>query len=48
MKSQLEPMGLSIDWSREFATCDEEYYKYQQEMFIDMLEKDLIYRKNLL
>ncbi|GIR96087.1 MAG: leucine--tRNA ligase [Paracoccaceae bacterium] len=48
MKSQLKPMGLSIDWSREFATCDEEYYKYQQEMFIDMLEKDLVYRKKSL
>ena len=48
MKSQLKPMGLSIDWSREFATCDEEYYKFQQEMFIDMLEKDLVYRKKSL
>ena len=48
MKSQLKPMGLSIDWSREFATCDEEYYKFQQEMFIDMLEEDLVYRKKSL
>ena len=48
MKSQLKPMGLSIDWSREFATCDATYYKYQQELFIDMLEKDLAYRKKSL
>ena len=48
MKSQLKPMGLSIDWSREFATCDETYYKYQQELFIDMLEQNLAYRKKSL
>ncbi len=48
MKSQLKPMGLSIDWSREFATCDEEYYQFQQEMFIDMLESNLVYRKKSL
>ena len=48
MKAQLKPMGLSIDWSIEFATCDEEYYKFQQEMFIDMLENDLVYRKKSL
>ena len=48
MKSQLKPMGLSIDWSREFATCDEDYYKFQQEIFIDMLDNDLVYRKKSL
>ena len=48
MKSQLKPMGLSIDWSREFATCDETYYKQQQELFIDMLEQNLAYRKKSL
>ncbi len=48
MKSQLKPMGLSIDWSREFATCDETYYKYQQELFIDMLDQNLAYRKKSL
>ena len=48
MKSQLKPMGLSIDWSREFATCDEDYYKHQQELFLDMLEHDLVYRKKSL
>ena len=48
MKSQLQPMGLSIDWSREFATCDESYYKHQQELFIDMLRQNLAYRKKSL
>ncbi len=48
MKEQLKPMGLSIDWSREFATCDKTYYKHQQEVFIDMLEQDLAYRKKSL
>ena len=48
MKSQLKPMGLSIDWSREFATCDETYYKHQQELFIDMLKQNLAYRKKSL
>ncbi len=46
MRSQLKPMGLSIDWSREFATCDPDYYGMQQEMFLDMLEEGLAYRKN--
>ena len=46
MRAQLKPMGLSIDWSREFATCDPEYYAQQQAMFIDMMEAGLVYRKN--
>ena len=46
MKAQMQPLGLSIDWSREFATCDPEYYGQQQAMFIDMLEAGLVYRKN--
>ena len=46
MKAQMMPMGLSLDWSREFATCDPEYYGQQQSMFIDMMEKGLVYRKN--
>jgi leucyl-tRNA synthetase len=46
MRAQMKPMGLSIDWSREFATCDPEYYGQQQAMFIDMMGKDLVYRKN--
>jgi len=45
MRAQMKPLGLSIDWSREFATCDPEYYGQQQAMFIDMLGADLIYRK---
>ncbi|MEX0310924.1 MAG: leucine--tRNA ligase [Tateyamaria sp.] len=46
MRSQMQPLGLSIDWSREFATCDPEYYGQQQALFLDMLEADLVYRKN--
>ncbi len=46
MKGQMKPMGWSLDWSREFATCDPEYYGQQQAMFIDMLDKGLVYRKN--
>jgi len=45
MKSQLKAMGLSLDWSREFATCDVEYYQHQQHLFLDFLEKGLVYRK---
>ena len=46
MRAQLKPMGLSIDWTREFATCDPEYYGQQQAMFLDMMAKGLVYRKN--
>jgi leucyl-tRNA synthetase len=46
MRGQMKPLGLSIDWSREFATCDPEYYGQQQSMFIDFMEKGLVYRKN--
>ncbi|MCY3879132.1 MAG: leucine--tRNA ligase [Rhodobacteraceae bacterium] len=46
MRAQLKPLGLSIDWEREFATCDPEYYGQQQAMFIDMMEKGLVYRRN--
>jgi leucyl-tRNA synthetase len=46
MRGQMKPLGLSIDWSREFATCDPEYYGQQQAMFLDFLEKGLVYRKN--
>lgn len=45
MKAQLKAMGLSLDWSREFATCDVEYYQHQQYLFLDFLEKGLVYRK---
>ncbi|MCA2013252.1 leucine--tRNA ligase [Cereibacter sphaeroides] len=46
MKGQMKPLGLSIDWSREFATCDPEYYGQQQALFLDMMEAGLVYRKN--
>ena len=46
MRGQMKPLGLSIDWTREFATCDPEYYGQQQAMFLDMLERGLVYRKN--
>jgi len=46
MRSQLRNMGLSIDWSREFATCDMAYYAQQQHLFLDFLEAGLAYRKN--
>ena len=45
MKAQLQSMGLSLDWSREVATCDPAYYKHQQRLFIDMLEAGLVERK---
>ena len=45
MRKQLKQLGLSIDWSRELATCDPEYYGQQQAMFIDMMEKGLVCRK---
>jgi leucyl-tRNA synthetase len=46
MKKQMKPLGLSIDWTREFATCDPEYYGQQQALFIDFLAEGLVYRKN--
>ena len=46
MRAQMKPLGLSIDWSREFATCDPEYYGQQQALFLDMLDSGLVYRKN--
>ena len=45
MKRQLKMLGLSIDWSREISTCDEEYYKHQQEIFIDFYKKGFVSRK---
>ena len=46
MRGQMKPLGLSIDWSREFATCDPEYYGQQQALFLDFLKAGLIDRKN--
>ena len=45
MKEQLKLLGLSIDWSLEISTCDEQYYKHQQEIFIDFYNQGLISRK---
>eukprot|EP00873_Tetraselmis_striata_P024491 jgi/Tetstr1/444755/TSEL_032603.t1 len=46
MRGQLQIMGLSLDWAREFATCDVEYYTQQQRLFLDFLKAGLAYRKN--
>jgi leucyl-tRNA synthetase len=45
MKKQLRSIGLSLDWSREFATCDPSYYKHQQKMFLDFLRAGLVERE---
>ncbi len=45
MKAQLKKMGCSYDWDREFATCDPEYYKWEQQIFIRMFERGLAYKK---
>lgn len=45
MKKQMQAMGLAIDWSREVATCDPAYYKWNQWLFLKMLEKGIAYRK---
>ena len=45
MRAQLKRLGYSYDWHRELATCDKEYYKWEQLFFLKFLEKDLIYRK---
>ncbi|MCR9219449.1 MAG: leucine--tRNA ligase [Alphaproteobacteria bacterium] len=45
MRDQLKGLGLSIDWSREIATCEPEYYRHEQKMFLDFLKAGLAYRK---
>ncbi len=45
MKQQMQALGLAIDWSREVATCDASYYKWNQWLFLKMLEKGIAYRK---
>ena len=46
MRKQLKRLGFSYDWEREFATCDVEYYKWEQWIFLKMFEKGLVYRKS--
>nr|WP_276593062.1 leucine--tRNA ligase [Sphingomonas sp. GC_Shp_3] len=45
MKAQLKRLGFALDWSREFATCDPEYYGQEQALFLDLFAHDLVYRK---
>ena len=45
MKSQMQPLGLAFDWTREVATCDPSYYKWNQWFFLKMLEKGIAYKK---
>ncbi len=45
MKRQLKKMGFSYDWNREFATCDESYYRWEQLFFIEMFKRGLAYKK---
>jgi leucyl-tRNA synthetase len=45
MKGQLRRLGFALDWSREFATCDPEYYGHEQALFIDLYEAGLVYRR---
>ena len=46
MKKQLKLLGLSLDWDREVSTCDPAYYKHQQEFFLELFEKKLVYKKD--
>lgn len=45
MKGQLKSLGLSVDWSREFATCSPEYYRWEQWLFLQLYKKGLVYKK---
>ncbi len=45
MKSQLKKLGFSYDWDREFATCDAEYYRWEQKLFLEMYSRGLVYRR---
>ena len=48
MKDQLQKLDLDLDWKREIATCDENYYRHQQELFIDLYNAGLAYKKDAL
>ena len=48
MKAQLQKLDLDLDWDRELATCNQEYYKHQQELFIDLYNAGLAYKKDAL
>ncbi len=48
MKKQLQKLNLDLDWDREIATCNENYYRYQQELFIDLFNAGLAYKKDAL
>ena len=45
MKTQLKKLGLSIDWDKEISTCSPDYYRHQQEFFLELYDKGLVYRK---
>ena len=45
MKTQLKKLGLSLDWDREISTCSSDYYKHQQQFFLELYDKGLVYRK---
>jgi leucyl-tRNA synthetase len=48
MKKQLKKLGLSIDWDKEISTCSKEYYKHQQQFFLELFDKGLVYRKKIM
>ena len=45
MRAEIQRVGISIDWEREFATCHQDYYQHQQALFLDLLTEDLVYQK---
>ena len=45
MRNQLRQLGLSYDWDREFATCDSEYYRWEQLLFVEMFNRGIVYQK---